>query len=68
MLLFHSYYDNTTNNPINPDPDQWVGFGARGVDEMSHAWVGITYIDDEEYGRLIAERAGQAPRRDTAGG
>ena len=68
VLLFHSMYDNTVNNPINPDPDQWVGFGARGVDEMSHAWVGITYIDESEYGRLITDRGGFDGRRDTAGG
>ena len=56
VLLFHSMYDNTEDNPINPDPDQWVGFGARGVDEMSHAWIGITYVDEDEYERLITER------------
>ncbi len=57
ILLFHSQYDNTVNNPINPDPDQWVLFGARGVDEMSHAWVGMTHLDEEDYARLVAERA-----------
>ena len=56
VLLFHSHFDNTTDNPVNPDPDQWVLFGARGVDEMSHAWVGITYLNPEEYERLVAER------------
>ncbi len=56
ILLCHSFYDNTENNPINPDPDQWVGFGARGVDEMSHAWIGITHVDEEEYQRLLAQR------------
>ena len=56
-LLFHSHYDNTVRNRINPDPDQWVLFGARGVDEMSHAWVGMTHLDEEDYARLMAERA-----------
>lgn len=56
VLLFHSRFDNTVNNPINPDPEQWVGFGGRGVDEMSHAWVGITYLDDTQYEKLMAER------------
>jgi len=56
ILFFHSQYDNTMGNPINPDPDQWVVFGARGADEMSHAWVGITYLDQEEYERRRAER------------
>lgn len=56
VLQFTSVFDNTANNPINPDPEQWVVFGRRGVDEMSHAWVGITYIDEEEYTQAIAER------------
>lgn len=67
VLLFHSMYDNTVNNPINPDPDQWVGFGARGVDEMSHAWIGITYVDETEYTRLISDRGG-APEPDAGVG
>ena len=68
VLLFHSQYDNTADNPINPDPDQWVLFGARGVDEMSHAWVGMTYLDETAFERLTAERraAGEPPVR--AGG
>ncbi len=45
MLQFTSVFDNTADNPINPDPEQWVVFGRRGVDEMSHAWLGITYLN-----------------------
>ena len=56
ILQFSSVFDNTANNPINPDPEQWVVFGRRGVDEMSHAWVGITYINEEQYAQVIAER------------
>ncbi|MGE4631183.1 MAG: cytochrome c [Pseudohongiellaceae bacterium] len=56
ILQFSSVFDNTANNPINPDPEQWVVFGRRGVDEMSHAWVGITYINEEQYTQVIAER------------
>lgn len=56
VLLFTAMFDNTVNNPINPDPDQWVTFGQRGVDEMSHAWVGMTYLDEETFGQLVAER------------
>jgi hypothetical protein len=56
ILLFTTVFDNTANNPINPDPTQWVTFGQRGVDEMSHAWVGITYIDEESYERIQSER------------
>ncbi len=56
VLLFTALFDNTANNPINPDPDQWVTFGQRGVDEMSHAWVGMTYLDEATFGQLVAER------------
>ena len=59
ILQFTSVFDNTANNPINPDPEQWVVFGRRGVDEMSHAWVGITYIDEEQYAQSVAERRAQ---------
>ncbi len=59
ILQFTSVFDNTANNPINPDPEQWVVFGRRGVDEMSHAWVGITYINEEQYAQSIAERRAQ---------
>jgi hypothetical protein len=46
MLRITAWYDNTKANPHNPDPDQWVGFGDRTVDEMSHAWVNITYLGE----------------------
>ncbi len=44
-----AWHDNTRANPNNPDPDQWVGYGDRTVDEMAHAWVNVTYLSDEEY-------------------
>lgn len=44
-----AWYDNTAANPFNPDPDQWVGYGERTVDEMGHAWMNVTYISDEDY-------------------
>ena len=56
VLQFTTVFDNTANNPINPDPEQWVVFGRRGVDEMSHAWVGITYVNEEQYAQAVAER------------
>ena len=56
VLQFTSVFDNTVNNPLNPDPEQWVVFGRRGVDEMSHAWVGITYMNEEQFADAVAER------------
>jgi hypothetical protein len=44
-----AWHDNTSNNPANPDPNQWVGWGDRTVDEMAHAWVNVTYISEQDY-------------------
>ena len=51
-----AWYDNTKANKNNPDPDQWVGFGDRTVDEMAHAWMNVVYFNDAEYKSLLAER------------
>jgi len=55
-LLLTGWYDNTENNKYNPDPDQWVGIGDRTADEMSHAWIAVTHLDEEGYQQLLAER------------
>ena len=49
-------FDNSVNNPLNPDPEQWVLFGRRGVDEMNHAWVGISYMNEEQYAEAVRHR------------
>jgi hypothetical protein len=56
MLVFTAWHDNTANNPNNPDPKQWVGWGDRTVDEMAHAWVDVTYLEPAEFEQLVAER------------
>jgi hypothetical protein len=60
MLHFVSWWDNTANNKSNPDPDQWVGWGDRTVDEMGHAWINITYLKDDEFKAEVAKRAPKA--------
>jgi hypothetical protein len=50
-----AWYDNTKANKNNPDPDQWVGYGDRTVDEMAHAWMNVYYLTDDEYARYQAE-------------
>jgi len=49
-----AWHDNTTANQFNPDPNQWVGWGDRTVDEMAHAWVNVTYISQEDYDKWAA--------------
>ncbi len=43
-----AYDDNTKANKNNPDPEQWVGYGDRSVDEMAHAWMNVVYLTDAE--------------------
>jgi hypothetical protein len=50
-----AWHDNTAANPNNPDPNQWVGWGDRTVDEMAHAWVNVTYISDDDYKEWAAK-------------
>jgi hypothetical protein len=56
MLVFTAWHDNTRANLNNPDPEQWVGWGDRTVDEMAHAWVDVTYLEQEDYDKLVAAR------------
>jgi hypothetical protein len=56
VLVFTAWHDNTAANPNNPDPNQWVGWGDRTVDEMAHAWVDVTYLDQAEFDSLVAAR------------
>ena len=55
-LIVTAQYDNTVDNPNNPDPDQWVFFGRRSADEMGHFHMEVTWLEEEEYQRLVAER------------
>jgi len=50
-----AWYDNTKANKNNPDPEQWVGYGDRTVDEMGHAWMNVVYLSDEEYKERVAK-------------
>jgi mono/diheme cytochrome c family protein len=56
VLVIKQWYDNTANNPNNPDPDMWVVGGSRTGDEMSHAWIAVTHLDDDGFDSLVADR------------
>jgi hypothetical protein len=56
VLRVTAWYDNTRENRNNPDPDQWVGYGDRTVDEMGHAWINVTNMTDEELAAEVALR------------
>jgi len=66
ILRITAWYDNTSANKNNPDPNQWVGYGDRTVDEMGHAWVNITYMSDEDYQAEVAKRQDTAAGRNAS--
>lgn len=57
ILKVTAWHDNTVAKKSNPDPNQWVGWGDRTVDEMAHAWINIVYMKDDDF------KAEQAKRR-----
>jgi hypothetical protein len=56
ILKVEAWHDNTASNKNNPDPNVWVGYGDRTVDEMAHAWVNVTYMNDKDYADELAAR------------
>lgn len=62
LMKVTAWHDNTAANSANPDPNVWVGYGDRTVDEMGHAWVNVTYLTDEEYSAEVEARRAQLAR------
>jgi mono/diheme cytochrome c family protein len=65
VLIMKQWYDNTANNPNVADPEMWVDAGARTADEMDHAWIAVTHLDEEGYQELLAQRQANQERRIT---
>ena len=63
VIQVSAWYDNTKANPNNPDPDQWVGYGDRTVDEMAHAWMNVVYLTDAEYKAAVTSEEGASDQR-----
>lgn len=68
LLHVTSWYDNTTGNRYNPDPNNWVGAGTgRTIDEMGFSWIGWYDLTDAEYKAEIAARKASRSRAATGG-
>jgi hypothetical protein len=65
IIKVMAWHDNTANNKANPDPNVWVGYGDRTVDEMAHAWVNVTYMNDADYAAELAARREAIAKRNT---
>jgi hypothetical protein len=58
VLHVTSWHDNSADNPYNPDPSAWVGWGNRTVDDMAIGWTNFVYLTDEEYRDSTGEGSG----------
>ena len=56
IIKVTAWHDNTAGNRANPDPTQWVGWGQRSFDDMYHAHVNVTYLTDDDYEQIVADR------------
>jgi hypothetical protein len=64
ILRITAWHDNTPAKKSNPDPNVWVGYGDRTVDEMAHAWVNVTYFSDQDYQAEVDARKARAKTTD----
>ena len=62
ILILKQWYDNTSNNPNVTDSDQFVVWGSRTGDEMNHAWIAVTHLDQEGYEKLLEARSEKEQR------
>jgi len=56
VLHVTAYHDNSSANKENPDPNAFVGWGDRTVDEMNIGWVDYYTITEEEYAAIERNR------------
>jgi hypothetical protein len=64
IIHLTAWHDNTAANRANPDATQWVGWGQRSFDEMYHAHVNLTYLTDEDFEQISADRRAKRTSND----
>jgi thiol-disulfide isomerase/thioredoxin len=55
-----AHWDNSHNNPYNPDPDKEVRFGQQTWEEMMVGWMVYTWEQPETAEKLAREKANPA--------
>jgi len=54
-LKITAHFDNSRNNPLNPDPTKAVRWGAASETEMMDGW--IEYVDAQSAPQLLTSKA-----------
>lgn len=56
VLHLTGWYDNTAKNRNVVDPRNWKGHGQRSIDDMFLLLAKLTFLDEEQYAEVAAER------------
>lgn len=63
------HYDNSANNPFNPDPNKEVHWGPQNWDEMQSVFLGFTFPVNTDISTVLkASGPSLLPRPKTGGG
>jgi hypothetical protein len=68
VLHMIGIHDNTANNPRNPDPSVWAGYGERSVDDMVQIWLDLVYLNDADFQQMVDARKMKQPAALSLGG
>src|SRR5262245_24716204 len=64
MMIVTAHYDNSANNPSNPDPTKDAVWGELTSDEMLLPWFGVVVKQDADPKMIASYRPGGSIRRD----
>jgi hypothetical protein len=56
VLHIFGWHDNSKTNRNNPDPRNWTGAGNRTVDEMGFLWAAWSYLTEDDFKQMVADR------------
>jgi hypothetical protein len=56
VIHITTWHDNGAANRNNPDATNWVGYGARSIDDMTFAWVNLIWLKDQDFNQQVAQR------------
>src|SRR5260370_38572740 len=56
VLHLASWDNNTASDRLNNDPDNWIGYGQRSIDDMAMAWMTYYTLTDQDFEQQVAER------------
>jgi hypothetical protein len=62
VLHLTGWYDNSAKNRNVVDPRNWKGHGERSIDDMFILLAKLTFLDEEQYAEVAADR--EANRQD----